>query len=123
MLREIINFTEDLIKDIPDILQWNSKPVFCFKTCKTSLNDCFSNCTVIVCCPNAFSLENAKCVNSNNTTISLQPNDSLPHLITQFLILLFIDNLFRSFLHTYTRTFRQIQRICLWPKQLMFIKT
>lgn len=26
MLREIINFTEDLIKDIPDILQWNSKP-------------------------------------------------------------------------------------------------
>jgi CRISPR-associated protein Csh1 len=26
MLREIINFTEDLINDIPDILEWNAKP-------------------------------------------------------------------------------------------------
>lgn len=26
MLREIINFTEDIIADIPDILQWNIKP-------------------------------------------------------------------------------------------------
>lgn len=26
MLREIINFTEDIIADIPDILQWNVKP-------------------------------------------------------------------------------------------------
>ena len=93
---------------ISSSLYKNSKDVFCFSTLRTSLNDCFSNCTVIVCCPNAFSLENAKCVNSNNTIISLQPNDSLLHLISQFLILLLIDNLFRSFLHTSSRTFRQI---------------
>ena len=26
MLQEIIHFTEDIIADLPDILQWNLKP-------------------------------------------------------------------------------------------------